>query len=367
MSQPPGYGPYPGEEDRPAGQEYDERQHEVGPFVSGGGQYGSYDPGHAPPVVLVASAPFLQVDDGSGQTYQLKLGSNVVGRGGGADLILKDTGVSRKHVAISWDGTSAVLTDLGSLNGVTVNGTTVQTQSLTDGDVIRIGHSTLLFGGDIFAGRQSDSGSKEAQEVGQHDQDVESESGRVYSFVTIYTSSDDGELLQDATVGLLDVCGFDIAAYGEIQRGSWFRQLRIRSRDSGAVDKLAELLGKVERAAELKYINTPRSENDEREANAIARLAEAMENVDEIVIRTSSILFVKTGGQMLAWVLSEEEIRILDRNPHLMKSPKEILDSLPKLRQESIQRTTGDGQLPSPMLEDERPASVVRVPPDQPP
>ncbi len=69
---------------------------------------------------------------------------------------------------------------------------------------------------------------------------------------------------------------------------------------------------------------------------------------------------------MLAWVLSEEEIRILDHNPHLMKSPKEILDSLPKLRQESIQRTTGDGQLPSPNLE-EQPASVVRVPPDQSP
>ncbi len=310
MSQPPGYGPSPGEEDLPAGQEYEERQHEVRPSVSEGGQ--GYAPDYDQPVVLVTSAPFLQVDDGSGRTYQLKLGSNVIGRGGGADLVLKDTGVSRKYVAITWDGTSAVLSDLGSLNGVTVNGIPVQTQSLTDGDVIQIGHSALLFRGDISAGRQSDSGVKEAQEADRHDRDGESEPGHVYGFVTIYTSSDDGELLQDAMVGLLDVCGFGIAALGEIQRGSWFRQLRIRSRDSGAVDKLAELLGKVERAAELKYINTPRSENDEREANAIARLAQAMEtrSLSVRVLSCSSRLAVKCSPGSLARKKSEYSITI---------------------------------------------------------
>lgn len=260
-----------------------------------------------------------------------------------------------------------MLIDLGSLNGVTVNDIPVQTRSLTDGDVIRIGHSAILFRGENVAGRQHRSSGKEAQEADQRYQDVESESGRVYGFVTVYTSSDDGEPLQDALVDLLDVCGFGIVEYGEIQRGSWFRPLRIRSRDSNAVDKLAELLGKVERAAELKYISTPRSETDEREANAIARLAQAMENMDEIVVRTSSIMFIKTGGRVLAWVLSEEEIRIFDENPHLMRSPKEILDSLPKLRQEGVQRS-GGGQRPAPVLaEEERSASVARVPPGQSP
>lgn len=363
MSEPPGYGPYPGE-DLPAHQESNEPQHEPGLFV---GEAAPHQPSYPPPVVLVAPTPVLQLDDGSQRTYQLKLGSNIIGRGQGADFALPDTGVSRKHVAIAWDGTSAVLTDLGSLNGVTVNDTPVQVRSLAHGDVIRIGHSTILFRGGSLPAQQPDSANDESQEADQSYQEVESESGRVYGFVTIYTSSDDGEPLEDALVGLLDVCGFGVAEYGEIQRGSWFRQLRIRSGDASAVDKLAELLGKVERAAELKYINTPRSENDEREANAIARLAQAMESMDEVVIRTSSILFIKTEGRAFAWVLSEEEIRIFDQNPHLMRSPKEIFDSLLKLREEGSQRTD-DGQRPTPVLEDEqRSASVVRVRPDQSP
>ena len=38
-----------------------------------------------------------------------------------------------------------MLSDLGSTNGTTVNGNPVQTWQLTDGDVIRVGHSSLVF------------------------------------------------------------------------------------------------------------------------------------------------------------------------------------------------------------------------------
>ncbi len=87
----------------------------------------------------------LQLDDGSNRTYSLKQGGNVVGRGQDADFRLPDTGVSRRHLEITWDGQSAMLADLGSTNGTTVNGTPVQTWQLADGDVVRIGHSSLVF------------------------------------------------------------------------------------------------------------------------------------------------------------------------------------------------------------------------------
>jgi len=48
-------------------------------------------------------------------------------------------------VEISWNGHQATLSDLGSTNGTTVNGNPVQTWQLNDGDVIRIGHSTLVY------------------------------------------------------------------------------------------------------------------------------------------------------------------------------------------------------------------------------
>ncbi|OLT40599.1 hypothetical protein BJF85_05405 [Saccharomonospora sp. CUA-673] len=111
----------------------------------GGGGYPPPAPGGpagAPPRALSA---VLQLDDGSNRNYSLKQGSNVVGRGQEADFRLPDTGVSRRHLEITWDGQSATLADIGSTNGSTVNGTPVQTWQLADGDVIRVGHSSLVF------------------------------------------------------------------------------------------------------------------------------------------------------------------------------------------------------------------------------
>ncbi|MGQ0774293.1 MAG: DUF3662 and FHA domain-containing protein [Pseudonocardiales bacterium] len=118
-----------------------------------GGQQPGYpaDPGargYAPPAVQTGPrslAASLHLDDGSNRAYQLIEGSNVVGRGQDAQFRLPDTGVSRRHLEITWDSQVAMLADLGSTNGTTVNGTPVQTWQLVDGDVIRVGHSSLVF------------------------------------------------------------------------------------------------------------------------------------------------------------------------------------------------------------------------------
>ena len=87
----------------------------------------------------------ISMDDGSGRNYQLTDGTHVIGRGQDSAFRLPDTGVSRRHFEISWDGHQATLTDLGSTNGTTVNGNPVQSWQLNDGDVIRVGHSSLVF------------------------------------------------------------------------------------------------------------------------------------------------------------------------------------------------------------------------------
>ncbi|WP_298177241.1 FHA domain-containing protein, partial [Saccharomonospora sp.] len=107
-------------------------------------QQGGY-PGGMPPAGNRQLTAILQLDDGSNRTYSLKQGGNVIGRGQDADFRLPDTGVSRRHLEITWDGQSATLADIGSTNGTTVNGTPVQTWQLADGDVIRVGHSSLVF------------------------------------------------------------------------------------------------------------------------------------------------------------------------------------------------------------------------------
>ncbi len=97
---------------------------------------------HAPSADLVA---VLRADDGSNRSYQLERGQNVVGRGQDASFRLPDTSVSRRHIDIYFDGQVSTMHDLGSTNCTTVNGSSVQTWQLADGDVIRIGHSTIVF------------------------------------------------------------------------------------------------------------------------------------------------------------------------------------------------------------------------------
>lgn len=85
----------------------------------------------------------LLLQDGSSRTYTVKEGSNIIGRGTEADLRLPDTGVSREHAEITWNGEDAVLTDLQSTNGTTVNDMPVDNWMLADGDVITMGHSRI--------------------------------------------------------------------------------------------------------------------------------------------------------------------------------------------------------------------------------
>ena len=127
----PGYG-------EPAGGGYD-----YGPPAGapGGGYGGGYGQADYPPGGANVT---LQLDDGSGRTYQLREGANVIGRGQDAQFRLPDTGVSRRHLEIRWDGQVALLADLNSTNGTTVNNAPVQEWQLADGDVIRLGHSEII-------------------------------------------------------------------------------------------------------------------------------------------------------------------------------------------------------------------------------
>ena len=72
----------------------------------------------------------------------------VVGRGADADLRLNDPGVSRRHALITVSGTPerpvVTIEDLGSTNGVTVNGTKVTKTALREGSRIEIGNTRML-------------------------------------------------------------------------------------------------------------------------------------------------------------------------------------------------------------------------------
>jgi hypothetical protein len=96
----------------------------------------------APPAPAPRAGVFV---DGSDAHLILRHGSNVIGRGQDCDLQIFDQGVSRRHVDIQYDGRGAVVYDLGSTNGTSVNGQPIGSHQLRHGDVLRIGHSQLVF------------------------------------------------------------------------------------------------------------------------------------------------------------------------------------------------------------------------------
>ncbi|AZA12460.1 FHA domain-containing protein FhaA [Corynebacterium choanae] len=95
------------------------------------------EPHYQPPTVT------LLLQDGSSRSYLVMEGSNIIGRGSDADFRLPDTGVSRRHAEIIWDGIDAVLVDLQSTNGTLVGDVPIDNWLLADGDVITIGHSYI--------------------------------------------------------------------------------------------------------------------------------------------------------------------------------------------------------------------------------
>ncbi|NMO19863.1 sigma 54-interacting transcriptional regulator [Pyxidicoccus fallax] len=73
-------------------------------------------------------------------------GTLTIGRGAGAELLVQDASVSRRHARLSVVDGEARITDLDSHNGVRVNGEHISgEQVLRGGDVVMLGDVTLVF------------------------------------------------------------------------------------------------------------------------------------------------------------------------------------------------------------------------------
>jgi hypothetical protein len=70
----------------------------------------------------------------------------VLGRSRECDVVISDENVSRRHAQVCPSGSQWIVRDLGSTNGVKVNGERIRdAQPLRDGDTIQIGLSEITF------------------------------------------------------------------------------------------------------------------------------------------------------------------------------------------------------------------------------
>jgi hypothetical protein len=83
----------------------------------------------------------------NGVRHPLEPPGLVIGRGTDADLRINDPGVSRRHAEIrvlpAANTPSVSIVDLGSTNGMLVNGQRVKHAQLEDGSVVKIGNTSM--------------------------------------------------------------------------------------------------------------------------------------------------------------------------------------------------------------------------------
>jgi hypothetical protein len=80
----------------------------------------------------------------NGTRHQISRSTLVLGRSTEADVRVDDPGVSRKHAEIRV-GTPSVVQDLGSTNGIVVDGQHTQRATLRDGSRIVVGSTTIVY------------------------------------------------------------------------------------------------------------------------------------------------------------------------------------------------------------------------------
>ena len=79
------------------------------------------------------------------QTLPLTESVTTIGSVAGNTVVLADPAVSRKHAGIRKVDSDYELADLGSTNGVYVNGHKVPKKTLEPGDIIRVGNTEAVF------------------------------------------------------------------------------------------------------------------------------------------------------------------------------------------------------------------------------
>lgn len=109
--------------------------------------------GAAAPVTATADPrhPLIDID---GQRYLLTGPVTIIGRGAEADIVVDDPGISRRHLEIRITRDGVIATDLGSTNGLYVEGHAVPAATLVDGNTLTIGRTSILFWAGDSSGQQ---------------------------------------------------------------------------------------------------------------------------------------------------------------------------------------------------------------------
>jgi pSer/pThr/pTyr-binding forkhead associated (FHA) protein len=102
-------------------------------------------PAHSATIVLPRARLSLLDGNEPVKEFPLRPGVSVIGRLAQSDIQLPSPDVSRRHAQVTVGPDGCFVADLGSENGVAVNGHLVENRRLEDGDIIVLGKQRLVF------------------------------------------------------------------------------------------------------------------------------------------------------------------------------------------------------------------------------
>jgi len=94
-----------------------------------------------PPTAVLAEMG----DDGDERRFELDNATQQVGRGQGCDIVLTEKSVSKRHAEFTYEQGAWCVRDLGSSNGVLVNGERIDKEQLKSGDRLKLGRLEFSF------------------------------------------------------------------------------------------------------------------------------------------------------------------------------------------------------------------------------
>lgn len=146
------------------------------------------------------------------------------------------------------------------------------------------------------------------------------------------TPSGSIESLTEAISELLNVNGFVIADDFPAVKGSWFKKWFAKSSEALSQPEVVERLEKIERAVQIRALDQPQAEIDDKQAAAISKLVKALHHVPNAAVQAGSVLVVKlttqNGPVIQARTLSQKELIEIENNQMLLQDPAEVLGRL---------------------------------------
>jgi CspA family cold shock protein len=184
--------------------------------------------------------------------------------------------------------------------------------------------------------------------------------------VQIYLESAEGATEVDESVlRILRELGAEIGYRPPPVVGSWFRGFRAKVTETVASEQFADLAQRVERALELKAIDSPQAQVDAAQAGAAADLIRSLEGQKNALVQIGSLLLIKVDGDLVVRNLTQRELAFIQKNPGSAANAKEILDRLQgldaiELRTADLDQPVGQG-IPLPVHRQDAATLVGRV------